>query len=70
MPEWPAPKLKFDIVNHDIKLYGGAQFQRLMNEFEYVAHSTEFPNTSMNEVASAIGISKVTFILSASTDPI
>merc|ERR1711939_928731 len=28
------------------------------NEFEYVAHSTEFPPTSINEVASAIGISK------------
>lgn len=57
--EWPAAsKFKFDIVNNDIKLYGGSQFQRLMNEFEYIAHSTEFPPTSVNEVASAIGISK------------
>lgn len=30
-----------------------------MNEFEYIAHSTEFPSTSVHEVASAIGISKV-----------
>ena len=30
-----------------------------MNEFEYVAHSIEFPKTSINEVASSIGISKV-----------
>lgn len=58
-PEWPSCKLKFDIANQDIKLYGGSQFQRLMNEFEYIAHSTEFPPTSVNEVASAIGVSKV-----------
>eukprot|EP01101_Sappina_pedata_P002287 TRINITY_DN12531_c0_g1_i1.p1 TRINITY_DN12531_c0_g1~~TRINITY_DN12531_c0_g1_i1.p1 ORF type:complete len:934 (-),score=360.41 TRINITY_DN12531_c0_g1_i1:13-2775(-) len=45
--------------NHDLKLYGGSQFERLINEFECVAHSREFPTTSVNEVASALGLSKV-----------
>lgn len=40
------------------KLYGGAQYERLLNEFEYVAHAREFPPPSMNEVASALGSAK------------
>ena len=37
------------------KLYGGSQYARLLNEFEYVAHSVEFPLTSIDEVACSIG---------------
>jgi len=56
--EWPNFSFDFEVQNQDIKLYGGSQFQRLLNEFEFVAHSQEFPPTSIHEVASAIGLSK------------
>ncbi|EFA76188.1 dynamin like protein [Heterostelium album PN500] len=55
---WPNFTFNFDIQNANFSLYGGAQYERLLNELEYVIHSREFPETSINEVASAIGISK------------
>ncbi|KAN0025352.1 hypothetical protein ACTFIU_003613 [Dictyostelium citrinum] len=55
---WPSYNFDFDIQNSNYSLYGGAQYERLLNEFEYVIHSKEFPETSINEVASAIGVSK------------
>eukprot|EP01132_Coremiostelium_polycephalum_P003597 gene3597-4479_t len=55
---WPDYQFDFSIQNSNFKLYGGAQYERLLNEFEYVIHSKEFPETSISEVASAIGISK------------
>lgn len=56
--DWPEFDFDFDIQNMKFKLYGGSQYERLLNEFEYVAHSREFPQPSMNEVASAIGSAK------------
>lgn len=56
--EWPAHGIEYDIQNSHYKIYGGAQYERLLNEFEYVAHSKEFPFISIHEVASAIGTSK------------
>jgi hypothetical protein len=56
--EWPNFDIKYEIHNSDLKVYGGAQYERLLNEFEYVANSIEFPKTSINEVASALGVSK------------
>lgn len=47
-----------DIPNKDFKIYGGAQYYRLMSEFSLIAHSIEFPKTSLNEVVSCLGISK------------
>jgi hypothetical protein len=41
-----------------LNLYGGASYERLMNEFELVSHSMEFPKTSLNEVGSALGTAK------------
>ncbi|KYQ94066.1 dynamin like protein [Tieghemostelium lacteum] len=55
---WPNFNFDFNIQNSSYSLYGGAQYERLLNEFEYVIHSKEFPETSINEVASAIGVSK------------
>ncbi|EAL71678.2 dynamin like protein [Dictyostelium discoideum AX4] len=55
---WPGYNFDFDIQNSNYSLYGGAQYERLLNEFEFVIHSKEFPETSINEVASAIGVSK------------
>ncbi len=37
--EWPAHGIEYDIQNSHYKIYGGAQYERLLNEFEYVAHS-------------------------------
>ncbi len=56
--DWPEFDFGFDIQNMCFKLYGGSQYERLLNEFEYVAHSREFPSPSMNEVASALGAAK------------
>jgi len=56
--EWPNFEINFDFQNANLKLYGGAQYERLLNEFEFVAHSIEFPKTSINEVASAMGTAK------------
>lgn len=56
--EWPDFTFDFDIPNSKLKVYGGAQYARLLNEFEYVAHSREFPVTSLSEIASALGASK------------
>eukprot|EP01126_Amoeba_proteus_P033607 TRINITY_DN3306_c0_g1_i14.p1 TRINITY_DN3306_c0_g1~~TRINITY_DN3306_c0_g1_i14.p1 ORF type:complete len:344 (+),score=64.79 TRINITY_DN3306_c0_g1_i14:981-2012(+) len=56
--DWPMTQVGYEIQNANFKLYGGAQYERLLNEFEYVAHSIEFPKTSIHEVAAALGISK------------
>eukprot|EP01103_Thecamoeba_quadrilineata_P020001 TRINITY_DN8375_c0_g1_i1.p1 TRINITY_DN8375_c0_g1~~TRINITY_DN8375_c0_g1_i1.p1 ORF type:complete len:842 (-),score=179.78 TRINITY_DN8375_c0_g1_i1:3-2528(-) len=56
--EWPDYAFNFEIPHQHRKLYGGAQFERLMNEFECVTHSQEFPLPSINEVATSLGISK------------
>eukprot|EP01133_Synstelium_polycarpum_P000414 gene414-491_t len=55
---WPGFNFGFEVQNANFNLYGGSQYERLLNELEYVIHSREFPETSINEVASAIGISK------------
>lgn len=53
----PESDFDFDIEieNGHLKLYGGAQFSRLLNEFEFVAHSREFPKITSNEIASSLG---------------
>ncbi|KAL6054695.1 putative Interferon-induced GTP-binding protein Mx2 [Balamuthia mandrillaris] len=56
--EWPGLAIDYQVPNSGFKVYGGAQYERLLTEFEYVAHSKEFPPTSINEVAAAIGTSK------------
>ena len=56
--EWPDFNIEFDIPNAKHKVYGGAQYARLLNEFEFVAHSREFPYTTASEIASALGASK------------
>ena len=37
--EWPDHQFDYNVQNRDYKIYGGAQYERLLNEFEYVAHS-------------------------------
>lgn len=54
-PDWPDFGLAYDIASAGHRVYGGAQYERLLTEFEYVAHSREFPPASANEVASAVG---------------
>ena len=56
-PDWPGFELAgaYDIANAAHRVYGGAQYERLLTEFEYVAHSRELPAASANEIASAIG---------------
>lgn len=56
-PDWPDFELAaaYDIANAGHRVYGGAQYERLLTEFEYVAHSRELPAASANEIASAIG---------------
>jgi len=58
--DWTDFPITFDIQNQNHRVYGGAQFERLMNEFEYISHSQEFPTTTINEVAVALGVEKVT----------
>ncbi|KAL9653082.1 hypothetical protein ABK040_006301 [Willaertia magna] len=59
--DWPGfpPQLqeKLPIRNKNYKLYGGAQLERLLSEFEVVAHAQEFPQTTNDEVAVTIGVS-------------
>ena len=54
-PDWPDFGLAYDIAGAGRRVYGGAQYERLLTEFEYVAHSRELPPASANEVASAVG---------------
>jgi len=56
--EWPGFSFDYPIQNATFKVYGGSQYERLLNEFEYVSHSMEFPPTSIHEVASTLGTSK------------
>lgn len=62
-PDWTDFGIPFNIQNAKLKVYGGAQYSRLLNEFEYVAHSREFPKTTSSEIASALGTSKSGFDL-------
>uniref|UniRef100_A0A6B2KYK6 Dynamin-type G domain-containing protein n=1 Tax=Arcella intermedia TaxID=1963864 RepID=A0A6B2KYK6_9EUKA len=55
---WPNCSVDFNFQNSDLKLYGGASYERLMNEFEFISHSIEFPKTSLSEVAVALGTAK------------
>lgn len=52
---WETLDLGYPVENAHRRLYGAAQFHRLLNEFAFVAHSVEFPPTSVDEVASALG---------------
>jgi succinate dehydrogenase flavin-adding protein (antitoxin of CptAB toxin-antitoxin module) len=56
---WPNYDLDIRIRNSQYKLYGGAQLERLLAEFEIVAHSQEFPKTSDDEVAVTIGLNSL-----------
>jgi hypothetical protein len=57
--DWPNQRVcGYEVQNSQYKLYGGAQYDRLLNEFGYAAHSIEFPLPSIHEVASALGTSK------------
>ncbi|KAL9642473.1 hypothetical protein ABK040_011040 [Willaertia magna] len=47
---------KLPIINANYKLYGGAQLQRLLLEFEIVGHAQEFPVTTDEEVALSTGV--------------
>ena len=47
---------KLPIRNRTFKLYGGAQLERLLSEFEVVSHAQEFPHTTNDEVAVSIGV--------------
>lgn len=58
MADWPDYNFNFEVQNQRFRLYGGAQYSRLLNEFEFVSHSREFQMPSVNEVASALGAQK------------
>lgn len=46
---WPNYNLNYPIRNAKYKLYGGAQLERLLSEFEVVAHCQEFPATVLTK---------------------
>ncbi|EFC50801.1 dynamin family GTPase [Naegleria gruberi] len=50
---------KLPIRNRNFKLYGGAQLERLLSEFEVVSHAQEFPQTTNDEVAVSIGVNPI-----------
>lgn len=56
---WPNYQLDFKVRNEKYRLYGGSQLERLIGEFEIVAHSQEFPNTTDDEVAVTIGLNSL-----------
>ena len=56
--DWPDFDFGFKIMNGSAKMFGGAQFKRLLNEFEYVVHSREFPEQQTELVANAMGITQ------------
>lgn len=56
---WPNYELDLKIRNAQYKLYGGSQLERLLAEFEIVAHSQEFPRTSDDEVVVTIGLNSL-----------
>jgi hypothetical protein len=60
--KWPNFDLDIKIRNSQYKLYGGAQLERLLTEFEIIAHSQEFPITSDDEVAVTIGLNSLNTI--------
>jgi len=53
------PALNSLVRNAQYKLCGGAQLERLLAEFEIVAHCQEFPKTSDDEVAVTIGLNSL-----------
>lgn len=59
LTNWPNYQLDFRVRNDKYKLYGGAQLERLIGEFEIVAHSQEFPTTTDDEVAVTIGLNSL-----------
>ena len=59
--QWSDSIIHFSIQNENLKIYGSSQYFRLLNEFQYIVHSQEFPNLTHNEIASVIGITKDIF---------
>lgn len=57
VPEWPNFDIPYDIPHSSLKVYGGAQYARLLTEFQYVSHSREFPRANLSEVACSLGSS-------------
>lgn len=59
LKDWPNYCLSLTIRNSKYKLYGGSQLERLLAEFEVVAHAQEFPPTTDDEVAVTIGLNSL-----------
>lgn len=49
----PDPK----ISKSDIKLYGGQQFQRLLNQFKYIVEQTSVGDLMEDDILNAISVS-------------
>jgi len=47
------------VSEHGARLYGGQQFNRLLREFKIIGKSLKMPPISLDNIASAIGPSKL-----------
>ncbi|KAL7714832.1 Dynamin like protein [Entamoeba marina] len=56
---WPNFDFDFNIENNGLKLYGGAQYERLMKEIEYVMYSREIPLPTVDEVCVTLGMKQI-----------
>lgn len=46
-----------NLPKSDNKLYGGQQFQRLLNQFKYIVEQTTISNLNEDEILNSIGVS-------------
>jgi len=56
---WPDFDYGFEIDNSNLKLFGGAQYERLLKEIEFVFYSREIPLPSIDEVCVTLGMKEI-----------
>lgn len=57
-PQWPAVHGPVRPQNASLRLYGGAAFERCLDEFQEAAHVVQFPNVAKDKVANVLLASK------------
>ncbi|KAL0049185.1 hypothetical protein WJX82_008406 [Trebouxia sp. C0006] len=57
-PQWPAVHGPVRPQNASLRLYGGAAFERCLDEFQEAAHVVQFPTVARDKVANVLLASK------------
>ncbi|GMH41703.1 hypothetical protein BSKO_09613 [Bryopsis sp. KO-2023] len=53
-PQWPGVERHVSVAHSELRLYGGAAFERCMEEFQSVSGALSFPSVAQNRMANVL----------------